>query len=62
MWQWMLDRLSERSTWFAMITAGGTLGGMAIEPDKAEAIGFIGTLIASGIAASTREHKRHDGS
>lgn len=60
MWRWMLDRLSERSTWFAVITAGGTLGGMAVEPEKAEAIGVLGTLAASCVAAATREHKRHD--
>lgn len=58
MWRWMLDRFSERSTWGALLTAAGTLGGMAVEPEKAEAIGFIGTLVASGIAAATRERKR----
>jgi hypothetical protein len=54
----MLDRFSERSTWGALLTAAGTLGGMAVEPEKAEAIGFLGTLVASGIAAATRERKR----
>lgn len=55
MWRWLMERFMEKSTWGAVLTSGATLTGMAVAPDKAEAIGTIGMLVASGIAAATRE-------
>ena len=55
---WLIARFAERSTWGAVITATGTLAGVAVKPDYAEAIGVIGTLAAATIAAATVEAPR----
>jgi hypothetical protein len=52
---WLLARLQEKSTWGALTAAVATLLGMHFAPASADAIGLIGTFIASGVAVSTRE-------
>lgn len=52
---WLLERLTERSTWATLITGSATLIGIGIAPEKAEAITGLGMFIASLIGIATRE-------
>lgn len=47
---WALARLSERSTWAGVIIATGVVTGMHADPEKAEAIGLLGSLAGSALA------------
>lgn len=47
--EWVTARLSEKSTWSALITVGATLLGVAVSPEHAETIATLGTLVSSGI-------------
>ena len=49
---WILDRLSERSTWIGL-TGFLTATGMSLEPDVSDAIGAVGIALASLIAMIT---------
>ena len=44
---WLFDRLTERSTWAGVITAVGTICGVAIKPELAVQITGAGVAIAS---------------
>lgn len=46
---WILERLSERSTWIGL-TGFLTATGMSLEPDVSDAIGTVGIALASLIA------------
>jgi hypothetical protein len=52
---WLLDRLSERNTWGALLTLAGVVMGRAFAPDQAEAITTIGLLVAGGIGVVSKE-------
>ena len=54
-WAWLVARLGEKSTWGGLVAAIGTVAGIAIVPEKAEAIATLGTFVASLIAVATRE-------
>ena len=54
-WRFIIDRCEETSTWLAMITVVCTLGGVSIDPAKANAICMLGTGVATLIAVSTRQ-------
>ena len=49
---WILDRLSERSTWIGL-TGFLTATGMSLEPEVSDAIGSVGIALASLIAIIT---------
>lgn len=51
---WLLDRLSERSTWIGL-TGFLTATGVSLEPEIGEAIGAVGIALASLIAMLTKD-------
>ena len=51
---WLLDRLSERSTWIGL-TGILTAAGVSLEPEIGEAIGAVGIALASLIAMLTKD-------
>ena len=54
MFKWIMDRLSERSTWLG-ITGFLTAAGVALEPEQVEAIATAGLAVAGLIAVVTKD-------
>lgn len=53
---WWLERLSEKGSLRGIVCAIATVGGQAIAPAYAEAIGLLGTLVISSVLFSVQEH------
>lgn len=53
---WLAERAKERSTWIGLTTALSGLG-LAIAPERAEAIAALGVIIGGAIAAMTKDTK-----
>lgn len=52
--EWLIDRLSERSTWLGL-TGLVSAAGVALEPQQMEAIIAVGLAIASAVAVFTKD-------
>jgi len=51
---WVLARLSEKSTWAALVTCAATILGRQIAPDLAETITTAGLAIVAVILAAVK--------
>lgn len=51
---WVIARLSEKTTWYG-VTALLTAAGVAVSPELKEAIGLAGVAVAGLIAVVTKE-------
>ncbi|WP_168220225.1 hypothetical protein [Azospirillum thermophilum] len=51
--RYILDRLSERSTWLGLIALASALG-VAVTPDQAAAITSAGTALAGAVGIFTK--------
>ena len=56
----LVARGQESSTWAAAASAGATLAGVNLAPEKAAAIATLGALVCAAIAAATPQHKDPD--
>lgn len=54
----LVERGRETSTWIGVLGASATLGGINLAPEKATAIGTLGALFCSLVAALTPERKK----
>lgn len=53
MWKYLLERLSERSTWLGVISII-TVAGVAITPEQSEAVVNAGVAVAGVVAVFTK--------
>lgn len=51
--EWIVERLSERSTWIGIIGVVGSLG-VAVSPEQADAIATAGIAVVGAILAFTK--------
>jgi hypothetical protein len=58
--EWLLARLSEKSTWGGIATFAAAMLGSAIRPDLWSEITTAGMAIASALLIVTREQKQRD--
>ena len=54
---WAIARAQEKSTVTTAVTAIGVTVGIAVLPERAEALATLAWLIASAIAVATKEEK-----
>lgn len=55
--EWILDRLSEKSTWASLVTVAGSVIGATIAPEQKEAIITAGLGVATAIGVFVKEEK-----
>lgn len=55
--KWILDRLSEKSTWVAIVTNGAALLGTKLAPEMGDAIIATGLGLTSLYLAYVKEQK-----
>lgn len=55
--KWILERLSEKSTWITVFTVLASVGGVAVAPELEKAIIATGMGIVSLVAIWTKEKK-----
>lgn len=52
---WLVERLTERSSWAGLISGAGIIGGVSVAPDKAAEIASAGAVVAAMIGVLTKE-------
>jgi hypothetical protein len=55
--EYLHERLRERSTWLAIITAVATLSGWELDPVRADVYAGLGIGVATVIGVITRERR-----